>query len=120
MSNRFKQVYIDETDRVMLININRKYKEGMSRSEILESVSCCWVVDERRERVDYVLATYQGEVKGVFLIDNWYLKKIENNRERWAFEGEIAPISITDKYIDGSISHYIKRGNQNPVYYINC
>ena len=120
MDNRFKQVYIDETDRVILININRKYEEGMSQSEILEAVCCCWVVGERREGADYVLATYQGIVKGVFLIDNWLFKKIENNRERWAFEGEVAPASITNKYIDGSISHYIKRGSQNPIFYINC
>ena len=115
-----KAITIDADDKVMLININQKYRDSMSDKEILEVVRMSWVVGLRRDKVNYVLATYQGEVIGVFTIIQWYPDKIQNNRQRWLFKGKVAPSNIQNKYIGGSIANYIKRGAQNPIRYINC
>ena len=111
---------IDISDRVMLININQKYQEGMTLAEVLEAVHASWLVGERRNEAEYALATFQGEVKGVFVIDYWYSEQGLDNKKRWAFKGKMAPIEIENKYIDGCIRHYFKKGSRYPIRYINC
>ncbi len=105
-------------DKVILININQKYRDDMSEGEILEAVRSAWLVGPHRDSAEYALATFQGEVVGVFIIDRWY--PTDKEEKRWAFNGKVASNDIQNKYIGGSIAHYIRRGAQNPIHYINC
>ena len=37
---------------------------------------------------------------------------------RWEFVGAVAPEPIRSRYVGASVSHYLRRGAQNPVAYL--
>lgn len=39
---------------------------------------------------------------------------------RREFVGHIADQAIRERYVGGSVVDYLKRGQQNPVVYVNC
>lgn len=111
-----KKTNID--DNVILVRIAQNFKEGMTDEEILNTARHSWVVGERREKADYVLAVANGTVVGVFSIYSWY--RAEDAPSRHGFEGGRAPDSIYRKYINKDVSDYFQQGNSNPILYVNC
>lgn len=107
------------TDPVMIININKKYKDIKSKdSSIYEVTKEAWVISEsKRNEVKYALAEFQGIIISAFEISHWYSVDTDNNsnNNRWGFEGKDAPESIKEKYINKSIMFAKKRGAANPV-----
>jgi hypothetical protein len=105
---------------VMIININKKYNRGQSVQAIYEATKQAWVVGEKRRQVSkYVLAEYTGIIIEVFEIQEWYPIFTENNKtkNRWGFNGVIAPVEIREQYINKSIAHTKKQGAANPIKY---
>jgi hypothetical protein len=110
----------DIVERVILLNIIQSYREWMKETDVLE-VSCrAWVIHKSKinhlNDIDYAIAVYQNEVKGVFKVIEWSKDIIESGR--WAFKGEIAPAPIHDKYIGKRIDAW-KQGQAGPVIYLN-
>jgi hypothetical protein len=54
----------------------------------------------------------------VFLVNEWNFAK--EHRERYYFNGEIAPRKIRETYLHKSVDKYWKQGSQNPIKYVNC
>lgn len=107
-------------DRVLLVNIKQLFSEANNDDDLYEITRKWWILSESRCRnVDYVFAVYKGYVRGVFKVNGWEFS-IVDNKKRSAFIGEFADQAIQDKYLDKSISQYIKIGAQNPVKYVNC
>ena len=46
--------------------------------------------------------------------------KIENIDDRFEFIGILADEELRNKYKYKSVEHYFKKGNANPIMYINC
>lgn len=113
-----KVLPVNIDDRVLIISIGVTYREGMDDKALYEATRSSWKVSERKEKADYALAVYRGEVKEVYKILNWH--KDDENIERWVFTGELAPKNIRDKYIGRSVKQYRKWGNINPIIYVNC
>ncbi len=111
-----KKTIID--DNVILIRTARNLKEGMSDEDILNTTRHSWVIGERREKADYVLAVFEGKVVGVFAVYSWY--QAEDAPSRHGFEGGRAPCNIYKKYINKDVSDYFQQGNSNPILYVNC
>lgn len=42
-----------------------------------------------------------------------------DNENRWEFVGQKADEAIRTKYIGKSVEHYLSRGAQNPIKYVN-
>lgn len=110
-------------DRLLCININKTYNRPGAdvygkRDNIYEATRKYWRLNGNRARqADFVLATYQGIVRAVFKPIRWFIseKQFETG-ERWEFEGT----EIFDSpYLNTSVKDYIKKGNQNPILYIN-
>jgi hypothetical protein len=124
-----KPVTVDEP--VMLININRNYRPGMTIHEIYDATRCAWVLGPKRERAKYALSVFRGIVREVFEIAAWLeggstMKGIDidgypnDPKNRWEFVGRAAPMEIRDKYIGRSVANYFPQGAQGPVRYVNC
>lgn len=124
------------TEPVMLITINRLYKEDMDSEELYQVARGKWVVGPRRNKAKYVFAVYKKIIQQVYEIEEWspvQIEKHEINRSwespgskneivkqlsRWQFEGKIAP--ELQHYIGENIETYSITPSQNPIRYINC
>lgn len=117
--NRNYNEFHDIEDSILLITINKTYRNNMTTNEILAVTSRWWKLDDKRkDGAKYAIAVYRNEVKGVFTILSW--NKREEKPKRWGFKGEKAPNNIHDKYINMSVGQYKKKGNSAPVMYMNC
>jgi len=97
----------------------------MTSSELYEATCGIWVIGPRRNKAEYAIAVYQGIVREVYRIDQWYPSgTLEyqtrdssdfGNRGRWEFSGRIAD-GIRDEYVGFSVG----KGGQNPIRYMNA
>lgn len=110
---------VDIVDNILIIKINALYRTGMSTKELYEATRKSWVLSkERAETVEYVFSVHSGIVREVFKPAKWYKVKTDTDKERLAFEGDIAEKSIRDRYLYKSINKYVENDNANPVKYI--
>ncbi len=102
-------------ENVMLININRLYRQDLTLEELYEITRQAWKVGDRRRKAKYAVATYKGITRHVFEIHKWYRVK-----KRYAFEGVSASEEKQRELSGKSIAHIVKPGASNPIRYINC
>jgi hypothetical protein len=102
--------------KVMLININQFFKYDMSEEALYKATRGNWIVGERRNSINYALATYKGIIREVYKIDFW--EKLEQSK-RYRFTGDFASEEIRMHYLHKSITSYQKHGAQNPIKYLN-
>jgi len=124
--NRYNKEVANIEEPTLLIRINRLFHYGMTPAELYDVTRGCWVLGPNREKAKYAFAVYDGIVQEVYTILSWFkagqtfsFRDNSDRGDRWEFIGNIAPADIRDKYINKSVSHYFKRGNQSPVMYIN-
>lgn len=105
-----------QTDEpVLLININKLFRREMTETEIYDATRKSWVIGERKSKAKYVVATYRGLTREVYLIRDWF--KVG---DRWGFNGELAEESIRESLRYKSIKEFSSRGASNPIRYVNC
>ena len=116
----------DLDENIVVIKINRLYREGMSEEALYEATRGIW---KRRiesvEGTDYCLSVYKGEVVEVYKIDEWLpagtipmkTRTIlpERTVGRVEFIGKIAPDEIRNKYIGKSVAKLFKYGEASPI-----
>ena len=120
-----------QTDKqVLIIKIERLWRELVEKhgsesdipdGDIYLAVRGSWVVSKNRaESADYVLAVARGIVRGVYRSHIWH--RDNNHERRCYFEKGSEPIREEDmKHFCGkSTVHLFKRGQANPIYYLNC
>lgn len=116
----------DIKENVVVIKINKSYREGMSAQELYDVTRGCWKRKiESVEKAKYALSVANGEVKEVYRIDRWvpaeqmereskpYDPKIDAGRI--AFFGEVADESVRDRYIGKNVNNLYKHGEADPV-----
>lgn len=122
----------DITDDVILIRINRSYRNDLKPNELYDITRGLWVINiERAKKMKYAFAIYDGLVMEVYSIACWLEagtsysccyestdKLDEKLQKRYEFIGNIAPDNIRDKYINKNVSDLFKAGSQNPIMYI--
>lgn len=112
-------IQIDEP--VILININRKYRDDLTNGQLYEVTRSAWRISpDRARKAKYALSNYRGKVKEVYEIEDWEFAEMYHEHKRYRFYGKIAPNEVRNKYIDGLVASYRKRGSQNPILYVNC
>jgi hypothetical protein len=118
------------TEPAILIRINRLYQYGMTDQELYDATRSAWrVSEEKREKVKYAFAIFEGVVREVYQVNGWHpggstfnkrYQGIEVNRNgRWEFVGVPAPDQIRRKYLNRYVGDLFKVNNQNPVFYRN-
>lgn len=121
---------VDVTVPALLIRINRLYRHTMSPHERYEATRGIWKLSERRKKAKFAFAVFEGVVRDVFEIENWhragttpYTSRPTDGWEgstRWEFTGRVSDESLQEEYVDRSVAAYFKKGQQNPVVYVNC
>jgi len=116
----FHEPFISIVEPSILLRINQRYQWGLSQEELYRITRGEWVVGERRNQAKYAFAVYKGSVLEVYEIKRWlpFTGRTPSNRQRWCFDGGVA--ENLQHYKDGSVKHYFRRGEANPVKYINC
>ena len=128
--------YVDEklnkediTDNILLIKINKRYRNDMSPQELYDATRGYWKLNvENAKNVDYALAVYDGMVLEVYEVAEWLPAlstfmdrpmpfKIDNMDKRYEFVGKIANDDIKQRYADKSVKHLFKAGEANPIKY---
>ena len=113
-------------ENIVIIKINKSYREGMSEIELYDVTRGCW---KRKiasvEKADYALAVVYGIVKEVYQIDKWFPAENEVRETipyneavdagRIIFKGRTADEEIRKKYLDYSVAGLFKRGEVAPV-----
>ena len=117
------------TDPVILIRINRLYRDGMTEDELYDATRSCWKLGSRRNRAKYALAVFEGVVREVYEIGGWHeggttpcksgIHKKPRTEGRWEFTGRMAEESVRSRYVGRSVAAYFTQGQQNPVKYVN-
>ena len=116
----------DIRENIVIIKINKSYREGMSETELYDVTRGCW---KRKiasvEKADYALAVVYGIVKEVYQIDKWFPAENEVRETipyneavdagRIIFKGRTANEEIRKKYLDHSVAGLFKRGDAGPV-----
>lgn len=116
----------DIKENIVIIKINKSYREGMSETELYDVTRGCW---KRKiasvEKADYALAVVYGIVKEVYKIDKWFPAENEVRETipyneavdagRIIFKGRTANEEIRKKYLDHSVAGLFKRGEVAPV-----
>ena len=110
---------LDTSHRVILITINKTYSPNMTATQLYEATRKWWVVDKRRERAKYAVAVYEGRTLEVYEIIEWYSGQYKG-KTRWTFRGRMASHVIRSELRNKAVSHLRKRGNTNPILYLNC
>lgn len=104
------------TEKVILINIRKRFYRGMSQDELYESTRKSWKATPLRHNPQFAFAIYNGIIRQVYEIDRWYPSY--EGQKRWMFDGRIA--LHKQEYIGQSVVKYLTLGAQNPVKYVNC
>jgi hypothetical protein len=117
-------------DAVLIIRINQLYRPNMSAHALYEATRGVWRLGPRCEGAKLALAVFDGIVREAYEIDEWHAAgttsytsrdmtdlRIPGRRE---FVGRVASNSVRDRYVGRSVAGYLKRGQQNPVVYVNC
>ena len=127
-ANNVRSVTIDEP--AILIRIKQLYRPNMPAHGLYEATRGVWRLGPRREKVRLALAVFDGIVREVYEIAHWqeagstsYSSRPQKDVKlpgRWEFTGHVAAREIREKYIGRSVAAYFKRGQQNPIVYVNC
>jgi hypothetical protein len=114
----------------LLIRINRLFRHTMSPLELYEVTRGIWRLSARRRNARFAFAVFEGVVRDVFEIESWhragttrYTTRPTNGWEgstRCEFTGRVAGAEIREHYVDRSVADYFRKGQQNPVVYVNC
>ena len=127
-----EKLFLDDIDdNVIIIRINKIYRNGMTSAELYDAVRGHWHLNlENARKTEYALAVYDGMVIEVYKIVDWYpanstfMERTEHyyNKQlltdRYEFVGRIADEDIRRKYKDKSVSNLFKKGESNPIKYI--
>ncbi len=110
--------------KAILITINKLYRSNMTPLELYEATRGIWVIGPSRYKAEYAMTIYQGIVREVYRIGQWYPAgtldyQTRNssdfwNSGRWEFSGDVAH-EIRDEYVGFSVG----KGSQNPIRYMN-
>jgi hypothetical protein len=122
-----QKVEIEEP--AILIRINQEFRYSMSEVELYDYTRGRWTIDKKHaEKADYAFAIYNGVIQEVYSILSWFdagktfNTRTDNDRidDRSEFIGNIAEPEIRNKYKNKSVADYFKKGNANPIMYVNC
>lgn len=119
----------DIKHNLMLIRINRVYRNDMTPYELYEGTRGYWKLSlDSAEKVDYVLSVYDGMVMEVYKPVQWFegLSTFTNKdddkstwtQQRYEFVGRIADPKVRKKYVGKSVAEFFQKGDQNPIRYI--
>ena len=135
-----KSAYIQEPVTItvpsILIRINQAFRYSMTSMELYDYTRGHWVLNpDNAQQAKYAFSIYEGIIQEVYEVAGWFKAgttySVRENNElvdreagerldnRYEFVGNLAEQSIRDKYKYKSVGDLFKRGNSNPIMYLN-
>ena len=120
---------VEIEEKSILIRINQAFRYSMEPIELYDYTRGQWKINpERANNAVIAFSVYQGIIQEVYSVLQWleagktFNTRIEEHVDnaRFEFIGNIAQPEIRNKYKFKSVEHYFKKGNANPIMYINC
>ena len=120
---------VEIEEKSILIRISQAFRYSMEPIELYDYTRGQWKINpERANNAVIAFSVYQGIIQEVYSVLQWleagktFNTRIEEhvNNARFEFIGNIAQPEIRNKYKFKSVEHYFKKGNANPIMYINC
>ena len=115
------------TEPSLLIKIPKLWYPAIPAEELLEATAFWWRIGERgRTEAKYAFCVVKGVIREVYRINGWQQRR-EGDRDweddigktpRWGFDGVVA--EELAHYRNHSVRHLYKRGDANPIRYLNC
>lgn len=110
---------------VLLFQIPVRWRPEMTPEELFESTHGWWRLGSRREKAVYACAVSKGVIRAIYKVEGWRVREVGDRswehdlgkKPRWGFSG--APALEMSQYLNKSVSHLYKRGDQGPKY-LNC
>lgn len=111
----------------ILIRITELYRPQMSASELYDATRASWTLGPKRKRAKYAFAVFEGIVREVYEITQWFpAGSTFNSRDgrgvrspnRWEFVGRLPSEVVRRRYLNRDVSRYFKKGAQNPISYV--
>lgn len=105
------------------------YRPDISLDELYEATRGIWVVSSRSQEAEYAFTVHKNEIIEVYRIDSWHpggtnkyniitsLNCVKTRRKE--FLGRLAKQDTWNRYIGENVSQYYKKGEANPIKYIN-
>ena len=120
----------------VLIRINQAFRHSMSEMELYDYTRGQWKLNpENAKKAKYAFSVYGGIIQEVYEVLHWYeagktysvregnenikRERGEGLEGRYEFIGNLAPANIRDRFRFKSVEKYFKRGNSNPIMYVN-
>ncbi len=127
LKSTYEKEKVEITEPSILIRINQKFRYSMSEIELFDITRGYWKLNpERAKDAKYGFAVYEGIIQEVYTIIQWLpagstfnVRDEEVPPGRFEFIGNIADEEVRRKYRYKSVEHYFKRGNSNPIMYVN-
>ena len=124
-------------DPVIAISINEQFPHCEAADDLYTCTRGLWRLNRTRaEQAKYAFAIYEGEIKEVYEIEQWFpatqafsdywVARLKSQGRpispdehigRYEFAGRLAPEQIRQKYVGKKIP---KRHSGNPIMYFNC
>lgn len=121
---------IKVTDSVLLIRVTRLYRHAMPAEDLYDVTRGQWKIGERRNGARFAMAVFDGIVREVYEIRAWHpagtttsgsaIHRGPHPPGRWEFTGRVAPDPVRNRYYGRSVARYFRKGQRNPVVYVNC
>ena len=120
---------VDIEEPSILIRINQEFRYSMTDMELYYFTRGYWKINvSRAQTAKYAFAVYNGIIQEVYAIKTWLKAgesmnirgRVENIDDRVEFIGNIAEEEIRQKYKFKSVESFFRKGNANPIMYINC
>ena len=119
----------DIKHNIMLIRINKLYRNDMTEVELYDATRGYWRINpSQASKVDYAMAVYDGMVLEVYEPKQWLPAlstfttrtgiNLDYPKSRYEFIGRIADAAVRDLYINMSVADLFSNGDQNPIKYI--
>ncbi len=112
----------------LLIRISRLFRYGMTPVELYDATRAAWAIGKDREKATYAFAVYEGIVREVYAIRQWFPAgatfSLRNpsglrRRGRWEFVGTVAPSEMRRRCVGKSVAEYFGK-SRSPFVYVNC
>jgi hypothetical protein len=136
LKSAYIQEPVDIVEPSILIRINQAFRYSMTSMELYDYTRGHWVLNpDNAQQAKYAFSIYEGIIQEVYEIAGWFKAGTtysvrENNEliereagerldKRYEFVGNLAEQSIRDKYKYKSVGGLFKKGNSNPIMYLN-
>jgi uncharacterized protein len=112
----------------ILIRINQLYHPKMTATELYDATRGIWKVGLRKNQAKYAFAVFQGIVREVYEIKQWFPAgstftsrdfREFGSSDRSEFVGQLAPRGIRRRYVNRFVGYLFQPGSQNPIAYVN-